>query len=799
MSSVGPRVSTNRTPVASASTANRTPAHLRPSLALQGRTHTVQDLMRRFEQVDTGTQEETNSLPLFLRTNSVDSSHSISPVKQHPSSRKESVNNNTSSNRIPSPHFPTPAARNTLKTPSTPPVQRKEIVAKVTPSSRVPSRFPRNTYQQSKVKDIRKRFQTSSGSEDSSPSPVKEIVAKINSTDDVKVCPDETPKPPPVKPPRTFAHDVYVQEKEELKILVDQKYRRNRKEEKDSLMTPARRRSRSVEFSPVSPPLSLPKVQAVAPVRRKILKTPTPYHVSQLFESSPAPVKEILRRSFGPADVRAEGRPTVNSTQISKKEVDDKVKYARTLRSKFEGHSTLSHYAAVEYDNPKDFRLCKYFTHYDKRRGSVEVYPKSSDDTKADLVKKFSKYCLEVQDNFCWFSFSEGNFLYAYFLSHDQKVVSVSSHLYSPQFFANVLKSLVSKEGTTSPTSSLTLDSSLVDDLVAKKIPLPGEELNLKGNRIEVPWNQQITSSRPSCLLSNIEAVDIFKSFSTLVHEKRLVFVSGNKSLLIESTKALVSLLYPLQWDYMFWPIVPEDLITFCAALTTPYFIGLSPCHLFAFQAALDKRSEKVLIVDLDSRTLIMEVGDEVKLFPKNRKDYFFSIVNALTSAKVMTDPTETNRDLLMREAFLQIFVDLLGPMTPYITDEPFDKETYIKGADKGQKNFLRWFLETRLFDNFLRHWSLRYIHSKYVCQTNQLKWTDAFERKTQVYRTWNANAPPSAFVSSSHTSRCSQYLPQSSFITANNKTNIKSQNQVKKNGWSRAIEKRFLALNPFK
>ena len=152
-----------------------------------------------------------------------------------------------------------------------------------------------------------------------------------------------------------------------------------------------------------------------------------------------------------------------------------------------------------------------------------------------------------------------------------------------------------------------------------------------------------------------------------------------------------------------------------------------------------------------------------------------------------------------MREAFLQIFVDLLGPMTPYITDEPFDKETYIKGADKGQKNFLRWFLETRLFDNFLRHWSLRYIHSKYVCQTNQLKWTDAFERKTQVYRTWNANAPPSAFVNSSHTSRCSQYLPQSSFITANNKTNIKSQNQVKKNGWSRAIEKRFLALNPFK
>lgn len=557
------------------------------------------------------------------------------------------------------------------------------------PVHSTPSRCKPNTYGSSAVSEFRKKYTSRSYHE-----------SGILAVDDVAA--GSEPKKVPNKPPRTFAHDVYVQEKEEIKALVDQKYRRGREENAGI----RRRRSRSAD-----------------PGAWEAVRRPPPVYcnITDLFDQT-SPVKCIIRQSFG----RSDDIPALWECGATDADTEQAVSYARTLRMGLRG-KTISHYSTVADMSVRDARICKYVTLYDTQSDSVSIHPQPSDPRKADFVKKFSQSFKDKVDKFCWFAFTEQNFFYTYFLSQENRVLSLSSDLYSPHFFSALLKAI-------SPALRDFPDKDVINELVAKNIPLPGEVISVRGSKVEVPWQLPcVMDTKQSLLLTHMEPEVVLKCLGTLVQERRLAFVSQDTDLLMEASKALLSLLYPLAWDYMFWPFVPKDLVNLCAALTLPYFICLHKDHSHSFLAALKRRSNKILVVDLDGRCIVQETGNEKKILPKS---YSSSVCTAMHLSRNMTDPTECLRDKLMRETFLEVFTQLLGPVTWHIADGIFCKETFVKSlTGREQKSFFHWFAETRLFENFVKYWQVRSIHSKYMPASKKLLHMDLFERRTECMR----------------------------------------------------------------
>jgi hypothetical protein len=501
-----------------------------------------------------------------------------------------------------------------------------------------------------------------------------------------------TVRPPP-KPQRTFDHDVYVQGKEEIRVLVDQKFRGKQADVRRN-----RRRSRSADAS-----------------------------IDMMFEPVSA-VSRIIRTSFGDTNALY---PLTESAGDSDENTHQAAKYARLLRNGIK-KGLISHYSAVA-DITSGARLCMFVTMYDKLSDNVALHPCTSDAQKPDFVRKFLSQMArrsdrDTNDQFCWFAYTDQIFIYSHFIGDANRVIALSSHLFSPRFFSDVLKAIAADSITSSSPIS-----QVAEELISKKIPLPGDTFCLNGWQIEVPWQMpQVSVSQPSLLLTYMEPDVIVKSVATLVQEQRLALVSCNSNLLVDVSKALLSLIYPLAWDYMYWPFVPADLVRMCAAFTLPYLICLHPEQVTSFRLALRVRDQKVLIVDLDERRVHQETGSEDRIFPKQISR---STVKALRLSCTMTDLNDCVRDKAVTEIFNELFCRLLGPVTMHISDHTFSKDCFTKSLkDKDMRTFYTWFSETRLFDNFVKYWQLRVIHYKYVPLSERRVHMDQFERRMEVF-----------------------------------------------------------------
>ena len=542
--------------------------------------------------------------------------------------------------------------------------------------------FQRNTYDRASIHEIKGRF---------SPAAKPPLSQKLVQ---------------PAKAPRTFAHDIYVQEKAELKLLVESKYQRTSRD--TCKRQELRRRSRSVE--PVyDRPLSL-----FSREKCSLIKPVEPYQVTDIFK----PKKNLGAFEEESKCLEEEAEQVVGSLQ--EMDLKKRVAYAQTLKKTF-SKSLLTQYASISNLVIKEPSLTKYVMIYDKKKDSLNSCPSSAETTK--LVLKLASECKTSKNQFFWITFSKSNTLYTYFLSSDERMISLASELCSPQFFMMILQKMARK-GNLQVKDMVVLNKS--------KIPLPGDQLDLNGISIKVPFDTQMTLTNPSCLINSLGTDLMLKCFGTLLQEKRVVLVSSETSKLIDVSVSLVSLLYPLVWDYMFWPVVPNDSIVFTAAITDPYLIGIRAEAYGTFHKAVEERGLKLLIIDLDQQHLISCDGTEA--LPKKSSN---SLKKDLKLCQELTSVhRQQHMDSALREAFMQFFLQLLGPVTPYISELTFAKSSFIKSLkSKSEKTFFRWFSETLLFESFVKSWQLRGIHSSYMTASGRILSMGSFERRTETHR----------------------------------------------------------------
>lgn len=96
----------------------------------------------------------------------------------------------------------------------------------------------------------------------------------------------------------------------------------------------------------------------------------------------------------------------------------------------------------------------------------------------------------------------------------------------------------------------------------------------------------------------------LLRTFSCLLSERKVLFVSTSLSALVETAEGMRSLLFPLQWPHVFAPVLPLALHEFLQC-PSPFLFGMSANSLAHCELPTD-----VVVVDLDCGSI---TGDEIE------------------------------------------------------------------------------------------------------------------------------------------------------------------------------------------
>lgn len=89
---------------------------------------------------------------------------------------------------------------------------------------------------------------------------------------------------------------------------------------------------------------------------------------------------------------------------------------------------------------------------------------------------------------------------------------------------------------------------------------------------------------------------NVINLFEALILECRIVFVSKKLSQLSSCVSAAVALVNPLAWQYVFIPILPSSLLSYCCA-PMPFVVGVSESSLAEINTM---PTEEMLVIQLD-------------------------------------------------------------------------------------------------------------------------------------------------------------------------------------------------------
>lgn len=99
---------------------------------------------------------------------------------------------------------------------------------------------------------------------------------------------------------------------------------------------------------------------------------------------------------------------------------------------------------------------------------------------------------------------------------------------------------------------------------------------------------------------SKLDSDTLLSIFASLLHERRILFYSTSLTFLTAVIHGMNQLLYPLHWQHIFIPVLPEDLIDYvCAPM--PFICGVP-------QSLMEKIRkmpiDDIVIIDIDKSTI---------------------------------------------------------------------------------------------------------------------------------------------------------------------------------------------------
>ncbi|XP_064603741.1 DENN domain-containing protein 2A-like isoform X2 [Liolophura sinensis] len=283
------------------------------------------------------------------------------------------------------------------------------------------------------------------------------------------------------------------------------------------------------------------------------------------------------------------------------------------------------------------------------------------------------------------------------------EVICILSPVSAFQMYSQLLDSLESCRKI-----SLYSAQELIASSFGRPLPNPGktvqirtmtEEGEVESLILNRAFDNRLENVNYECLLSVLGVDKLVKVFASVLLERRLLFYASNLSVLSSTIQALTALLYPFIWHHTFIPVLPPALLDIVCA-PTPYIIGALSSEMVKVDTL---PVDEALIIDLDSKCLLKVFGDESTILPKKVHK---ALKTALNLCRIESDKRSQN--LMMSEAFIRLFVELIGHFGEYIHTQPdgkkvFKKDEFINGASSdGICQLLQWFTDTQMFEVFI-------------------------------------------------------------------------------------------------
>ncbi|XP_059214280.1 DENN domain-containing protein 1A-like isoform X2 [Centropristis striata] len=202
-----------------------------------------------------------------------------------------------------------------------------------------------------------------------------------------------------------------------------------------------------------------------------------------------------------------------------------------------------------------------------------------------------------------------------------------------------------------------------------------------------IPENRNLTE-----YFVAVDVNNMLHLYASMLFERRILICCSKLSTLTACVHGSTAMLYPMHWQHVYIPVLPQHLLDYCCA-PMPYLIGV---HSSLMEKVRGMALDDVVVLNVDTNTLETPY-DDLQSLPND-------VVSALKS-RLRKVSTTTGDDVA--RAFLRSQVALFGSYRNALqieSGEPitFNEETFVSHRSSSMRQFLQNAIQLQLFKQFI-------------------------------------------------------------------------------------------------
>ncbi|XP_016126736.1 DENN domain-containing protein 1A isoform X6 [Sinocyclocheilus grahami] len=202
-----------------------------------------------------------------------------------------------------------------------------------------------------------------------------------------------------------------------------------------------------------------------------------------------------------------------------------------------------------------------------------------------------------------------------------------------------------------------------------------------------IPENRNLTE-----YFVAVDVNNMLHLYASMLYERRILISCSKLSTLTACVHGAAAMLYPMYWQHVYIPVLPQHLIDYCCA-PMPYLIGV---HSSLMEKVRGMALDDVVLLNVDTNTLETPF-DDLQSLPN---DVVSSLKNRLRKV------SSTTGDGVAR-AFLKAQAALFGSYRNALQIEPeepitFSEETFITHRSSTMRQFLHNAIQLQFFKQFI-------------------------------------------------------------------------------------------------
>ncbi|XP_036384416.1 DENN domain-containing protein 1A-like isoform X2 [Megalops cyprinoides] len=237
----------------------------------------------------------------------------------------------------------------------------------------------------------------------------------------------------------------------------------------------------------------------------------------------------------------------------------------------------------------------------------------------------------------------------------------------------------------------------LLETLYALPIPDPGVPVHLSvHSHFTVPNIRELPSIPENRNLTEyfvaVDVNNILHLYASMLFERRILVCCSKLSTLTACVHGSAAMLYPMYWQHVYIPVLPQHLIDYCCA-PMPYLIGV---HSSLMERVKSVALEDVVILNVDTNTLETPY-DDLQNLPND----------TVSSLKSRLKKVSTATGDGVARAFLKAQAALFGSYRNALRIEPgepitFSEEAFLSHRSTTMRTFLQNAMHLQLFKQFI-------------------------------------------------------------------------------------------------